>query len=326
MLTSGTAQWLHTHYQKNFRINEPMWRHTSLHVGGTADAWVAPETLEGLQELLRWCHKKHIPFMVIGDGTNLLVTDSGIRGIVISLKHLAADLHIEKTEDFTFRITAMAGTRLPTLCRLALQHQLAGLNFALGIPGTLGGAIRMNAGTHLGTMADILESIDIMGPNGEIYPIPRKNLKFAYRRLSWTTDVVPISFDKALIVKARLSLQAKPFHNARQEAHQIIKIRRTQQPWHTCSAGCFFKNPPIGKTAGELIDLAGFKGRRYGTAQVSYRHANFIINTTGRKSCPGSATDILRLIRRIQKSVFEQFNIRLETEVKIAGILPEKSV
>jgi UDP-N-acetylmuramate dehydrogenase len=325
MLTAETIQWLRAHYPETLRLNESMWHHTSLRVGGPADAWVAPAGIEALRKLLRWCHQRQIPFMVIGSGTNLLVTDRGIRGIVISLKHFADDIHIEKTEDLAVRITAMAGVRLSALCRLALHHQLTGLNFALGIPGTLGGAVRMNAGTHLGTMADILEFIDVVGPEGKTWHIPRQALNVAYRRLSWSTDVIPVPPGEALIVKAGLNLQATPLRHARQKAHQIVQKRRARQPWHACSAGCFFKNPPVGKTAGELIDLAGFKGRRWGTAQVSERHANFIINTTGGRTSPGCATDILQLIHSIQKSVFEQFNIHLETEVKIAGILPEKN-
>ncbi len=321
MLTSDHTHWLRTHFKESVRFHEPMWRHTSFRVGGPADAWVTPSDMDSLQKLVQWCRRKDLFFMVAGDGTNLLVTESGIRGIVICLKKLTSNFRIEDAGDTDVRITASAGSRLPALCRFAVQNELTGMNFAVGIPGTVGGAIRMNAGTRLGAMADVLEAITILSPEGEPVHIGRNELHCSYRHLSWSTEASPIQVSRAIIVAASLRLPRRHTNTSSMEAQQILKKRRACQPWSSFSAGCFFKNPPTGKTAGELIDLAGLKGHRVGTAQVSCRHANFIINTTDPGS-PGSAGDILKLSEIIKEKVFKQFNIRLETEVRIAGTLP----
>lgn len=300
-----------------------MWRHTSLRVGGPADVWAAPFDIGSLQALVLWCQRQRLPVMVIGDGTNLLVTDAGIRGVVVSLKKLKSDFRIQNDDDTAISVATLAGSRLASLCRFALEQELAAMNFALGIPGTLGGAIRMNAGTPGGAMGDIVDSVTLMSPTGHMVCARRDQLDFSYRHLSWSTDLIPIPVKQAIIVKACLRLPRRNTSHAGMDARQILGKRRAGQPWAACSAGCFFKNPPTGHPAGRLIEMAGLKGMRIGNAQVSTRHANFIINTA-KSDSPGSATDIFALMNIIKQRVFSQFNIRLETEVKIAGVFQEK--
>lgn len=317
-LDSEIKKWLQCRFKENVKFNEPMWRHTSFRVGGPADAWVAPANLEALMLLVSRCRDEAIPYTVVGDGTNLLVADSGIRGIVIVLKNIGSDFWAADNGDATVRVTATAGSRLQALCRFAIKQGLAGLNFALGIPGTVGGAIRMNAGTHLGSMADVLESVKILSDSGSVHTLQRQHLDFSYRNLTWNADVTRVPVKDAIILECCFRLRRKNSETLAEEAEHILKIRKSRQPWRSSSAGCFFKNPAIGKTAGELIDLAGLKGKKIGTAQVSRQHANFIVNTADPAS-PGSATDILSLMKLVKEKVFAQFHVNLETEVKIAG-------
>ena len=297
------------------KFSEPMSRHTYFRVGGPADAFICPDNVEKLKELLRWAGDKRIPYTVIGDGSNLVVRDKGIPGIVIVLTKCLNGISRSGGNGESVLIEAMAGVRTQTLCRYAIEEGLSGINFALGIPGTVGGAIMMNAGTSSGSISDVLDSVNVMISSGTMLRIKREELDFSYRKLSWDINFTESHREEPIIIDGCFRLfQSDPLELKR-EARAILKKRRDNQPTGLASAGCFFKNPPSGKTAGQLIDMAGLKRTRIGGAEVSARHANFIVNTGA-----ASASDILELMELVQETVFKKFNIRLEPEVKIVGI------
>jgi UDP-N-acetylmuramate dehydrogenase len=242
-----------------------------------------------------------------------LVKDGGIGGIVISLNRCLKK--IRTTEDGSgVRLTAQAGVKLPSLCRYCIERGFAGLNFALGLPATVGGAIVMNAGTARGSMADVLESIGCLQPDGRWVRFDRRELDFSYRCLSWKGSGPNDEGVLPIIVDGSFSLKPRDAKMLADEAEELLKRRTAQQPVDQPSAGCFFKNPVPGRSAGELIEKAGLKGRQIGGARVSTRHANFIVNTGG-----ATARDILALMELVQKRVAEKFEVELVPEVKIVG-------
>ena len=312
-LSTKEKNWLTERFGRHVRFDEPMTRHTYFKVGGPAEAFVTPPDTAGLEQLISWCRSSRQPWMVIGGGSNLLVKDGGIGGVVISLGRCLKD--IRATEGGSeVRLTAQAGVKLPSLCRYCIERGFAGLNFALGIPATVGGAIVMNAGTARGSMADVLESIGCLQPNGRRVRFDRRELDFSYRCLSWKESgpngegVIPI------IVDGSFSLKPGDAKILADEAEEILKMRTAKQPLDQSSAGCFFKNPAPDRSAGELIEKAGLKGRQIGNARVSTRHANFIVNTGG-----ATARDILALMELVQKRVAEKFEVDLVPEVKMVG-------
>ena len=208
----------------------------------------------------------------------------------------------------------MAGARMQSLCSFALERGIGGMNFALGIPGTVGGSIMMNAGTAQGSVESVLDSIKILPSTGQIKNISREKLIFSYRKLSWENETSAICQMQPIILEGSFCLFPSDKKKLKQEAETILKTRKKTQPIGSFSAGCFFKNPLSGKTAGELIELAGLKGKKIGKAEVSAKHANFIINTG-----KASAADILKLSELIQKKVLTKFNVDLQMEVKIVG-------
>ncbi len=290
----------------NIRFNEPMSRHTSLKVGGFADIYVMPKSIDELDLLIRYCRENELNHIVIGGGTNLLIKDSGIRGMVIVLNNLK-QIAQEDT-----RINAMAGAKTASLCRFAIKNGLSGMNFALGIPGTVGGAIRMNAGTASGAMGDVLESLTLLSQNGEKKIVRHEKLDISYRNLAYPEGG---EFGKdVIILEGCFRLQPSDSKILKEQASEIIKIRHSRQPTRLPSAGCFFKNPCFEKSAGQLIDMAGFKGQSIGGATVSEKHANFIVNRGG-----ATADDILKLSEMIQEKVYRMFDVILEPEVRIVG-------
>ncbi len=314
MLNHDSKKWLTKIFGKNVKFNEPMFRHTSLRVGGSAWAFVTPESFEKLSELIRWSKKKGIYCMVIGGGTNLLVKDGGINGIVVVLKKCLDCIARTGGGKDSVIVTAMAGTKLHALCSFALNNGLKGMNFALGIPGTVGGAIIMNAGTAYGSMAGVIDSIKVLLPTGKTRVILKQNLYFDYRKLSWDRKITDIDNWQPIILSGSFSLRPSDPQRLKKQAVEILKARKKRQPSGLPSAGCFFKNPVSGKTAGELIDLAGLKGKSIGGAKISSKHANFILNKGN-----ASAADMLALMKLVQEEVLKIFNIELESEITIAG-------
>jgi UDP-N-acetylmuramate dehydrogenase len=311
----GTTEknWLTEQFGRHVRFDEPMTRHTYFKVGGPAEAFVTPPDIASLERLVRWCREGRQPWMVIGGGSNLLVKDGGISGVVISLSRCLKKIQTAEGGGGV-RLTAQAGVKLPSLCRYCIERGLAGLNFALGIPATVGGAIVMNAGTARGSMADVLESVGCLQPDGRWVRFDRRELDFSYRSLSWRGSGPNGGDEAPIIVDGSFSLKPGDARMLADEAEEILKTRRAQQPVDQPSAGCFFKNPAPDRSAGELIEKAGLKGRQICDARVSTRHANFIVNGGG-----ATARDILALMELVQKRVAEKFTVELVPEVKIVG-------
>jgi UDP-N-acetylmuramate dehydrogenase len=309
-----TRQWLNQRFRQRVLFQEPMSRHTYFRVGGPADAFVTPEAGDELAALVGWLKENGVPYLVIGGGTNLLVKDGGIQGVVIAIgKGFDTISHEEKSGDAVL-LTCGGGTKLQALCRYAVDQGLAGLNFAVGIPGTVGGGIVMNAGTRYGCIADVLNAATILDLGANRVKLPRKRMAFSYRSLDWGSLINSERDAGPIILEAEFGLSRSDSALLREASDRIAKERRLRQPQHVPSAGCFFKNPASGKTAGELIDRAGLKGRRIGDAEISVAHANFIVNKGA-----ATASDILELRDLIQNTVWTLFNIQLETEVKIVG-------
>jgi UDP-N-acetylmuramate dehydrogenase len=307
-------QWLTKTFGPNVRFQEPMSRHTSLGVGGPADVLLAPQDKAQLVVLVRWLRENSLPYFIIGKGTNLLVLDQGIREIVISMKHCLKGIHHTILDKENVLVTSGAAAWLNTLCKYASAKGFKGMNFALGIPGTVGGAMLMNAGTGHGSMADVVTAVVVLSPDGHPVKIEKDDLQFRYRGLDLNKRPDNFELEPPIILEGEFRLSVSDKHEIEMETRAILQKRSKTQPLSQKSAGCFFKNPATGKSAGELIDLAGLKGKQIGDAQVSTTHANFIINKDR-----ASAADILELKELIQETVLSSFNVTLEPEVKIVG-------
>jgi len=312
-LDTDSIKWLKSRFKDSVKFDEPMSRHTHFKVGGPADAFVAPESIEDLTQIVIWTDGKGIPLLIIGDGTNLLVKDNGIRGIVVVLAKCTKKISKKAEKKREVLITAQAGAKLQELCSFAIKNGLGGMNYAVGIPGTVGGAITMNAGTSHGSTGDVLDDVLIMLPDGQNRRIKKTEIDFSYRNLSFRKNI-NIDKGRPIILEGSFRLFPSDATMLKEKAEEILRMRRKKQPVSLPSAGSFFKNPAQGKAAGRLIEKAGLKGKKIGGAQVSEKHANFIINTGG-----SSASDILALMEFVQKTVFKTFNIELEPEVKIVG-------
>ncbi len=290
----------------NLLVDEPMKNYTSFKVGGNADLLALPEDSRQLKHLILKARKLGIPITLLGGGTNILVSDKGIRGLVVITKQLKSKIDLIDTDSSTMTIIAGAGERLSKICRFAINNTLTGLEFAAGIPGTIGGAIKMNAGTKSSEMSTVVKSIEVLNHNTlELETIEANLLNFSYRHL----------YLKGIIVSAAITLKKGDQKQIEQIFKHHLNRKNASQPVSFASAGCFFKNPARGsRSAGELIDRSGLKGMKVNGAAVSEKHGNFIVNL-GDASCQ----DILLLKEQIQKIVFEKFKIKLETEVRIAG-------
>lgn len=311
------AQKLKAELEKKFGdfvcLDEPMSRHTSLSIGGPADAFARPVTMDQLVACVTWVKENNLPLTVIGHGTNLLVKDNGVRGMVITLKEIQSEIAIDhETEPHLF-LTTGAGRSLHSVVSYAIDQGLKGLNFATGIPGTVGGGIFMNAGTNTGVMGDVIDSIRILTPEGRIERIFGKSLSFSYRKCDIRDDFGNTISD-AVIVDAVFKLERGEKERLKKERELLASSRKKSQPMNQKSAGCFFKNPGSGKSAGELIDLSGLKGRQVGGARVSTLHANYFINEEN-----ATALDMIRLKDLVRQKVLEKFGVYLEEEVRIIG-------
>jgi UDP-N-acetylmuramate dehydrogenase len=278
---------------------EPLSLHTSLKVGGPADIFAIPRDIEDLQRLIQVLDEHRIPRIVIGGGFNLLVRDGGFRGVAISLVKISR-IAIRESGD----IYAEAGGRNIDLARLAEAHGLSGLEFLVGIPGTIGGALRMNAGAHGGEIFDNLVSLDILGNDG-LRAYDKKTMNYGYRRLQLDPNKIIIAANFQLATGSRKEISTA--------MDACLQKRRDAQQVRFPSAGSFFKNPP-GQAAWKLIDEAGLRGMTVGGAQVSELHTNFLVNRGGAK-----AADFLRLAAIVKGKVFVTSGILLEEEVRITG-------
>jgi len=286
-------------------INAPMKNYTSFKVGGPADFLAMPKKISELQDLLRQAQKLDMDISLFGGGSNILVTDKGIRGLVIITKQLDSQISILKTDPHAKTILAGAGARMSKVCQLAINNALSGLEFAAGLPGTLGGALTMNAGTSSENIAGIVESIDVLDPKTfEVKTFGKDLLDFSYRSLTL----------QGFIVSATLKLHHGIQEIIKETVKKNLVHKNATQPVAEASAGCFFKNPNPKQSAGELIDKSGLKGKRINDAMVSKKHANFIVNLDN-----ATCDDILLLKQHIQDTVFKKYNINLKPEVRIKG-------
>jgi UDP-N-acetylmuramate dehydrogenase len=310
MLDAAAKTWLEKTFGDRALFDEPMGRHTSFRIGGPADALIRPTNEQEIARLIVWARAAGIPWTVVGRGTNLLVSDKGIRGIVIAVtRQMGRLVRSDKT------VYALAGAGMPALCRFAAEQGLAGLNFAVGIPGTVGGALAMNAGTKDGAMADVLVKLSVILSDGTMKTMPRNDVVFSYRRLAWPEDVSAVG-DPLLPVISGAQFELTPANpeDLTAEIDRLLDKRRRTQPLELPNAGCMFKNPLGDMTAGELIDRANLKNTRIGGAQVSEQHANFVVNTGG-----ATADDVLALMAIIRKTVEDRFKVALEPEVTVVG-------
>lgn len=280
---------------------EPMSEHTTFKTGGPADLFLMPRTKEELKETIAYLRQVDMPYMVLGNGSNLLVGDGGIRGAVIQLYSRMQRILVHDTE-----IYAECGALLSAVAAAAAESSLEGFAFASGIPGTFGGAVVMNAGAYGGEMKDVLTEVEVLTKDLQFMTIPATALDLAYRH-----SIIPEK--EYIVLGGKIRLQKGNQAEIREKMAELAQQRREKQPLQYPSAGSTFKRPE-GYFAGKLISDAGLKGRSVGGAQVSEKHAGFLINK-------GNATtkDILELIEICQQTVLEQFGVKLETEVKIVG-------
>lgn len=291
------------YFKGDLRLNEDMSSHTTLRIGGPADIYAIPDDVVSLKNILLYLSKKDIPVTAHGGGSNILVSDSGIEGAVISSLSLSRIEVIERGNDVV-RLFVESGTPLQSLLNISKEEGLSGLEGLAGIPGTVGGAVKGNAGSFGMEIADVIESIALMDLKGNISIINRKDVGFRYRG-----SEIPEGFILSAIIRLKrddpkeVAKRIKSFHDEKRE----------KQPLTSWSAGCVFKNPE-GLKAGKLIDEAGCKGMKKGDIEVSMKHANFFINRGN-----GKASDFLSLMDEVKTRVFSYFGIELEPEIRIIG-------
>jgi len=281
--------------------NESMKKHTSFKIGGDADFMVFPENAEEIKAVIRLCNENSVPYMIMGNGSNMLVSDKGIEGVVIKISTQMSKLEI--TEEMVY---AEAGVLLSTLAKRVMEESLSGLEFASGIPGTLGGAVVMNAGAYGGEMKDVIEAIGYIDVHGTVHEMSRDEARLGYR-----TSVFSDSDDIVLYCKMKLKKGDK--QEIADLMNDLNNRRKEKQPLHLPSAGSTFKRPE-GYFAGKLIEDSGLKGYTIGGASVSEKHSGFVVNIDN-----ATAEEVKNLICHVQDTVFEKFGVRLETEVKFYG-------
>lgn len=283
--------------------NEPMKKHTSFKVGGIADYFVIIENEKELKEILKFTKQNKIPLQLVGNGTNLLVTDKGIRGIVIKLN--MQNYKIERTKNYAL-ITVEAGFPLCKLANVALREELGNLEFLSGIPGTIGGAIRMNAGAYGMEMKDLVIKTKFMNEEGDIQKINLEEHEFSYRESRFSKE-------EAFILETTLRVPYDTKENIQKKIEEYSNSRKEKQPLEFPSAGSTFKRKE-GIITAKLIDECGLKGYSIGDAEVSNKHAGFIVNKGN-----ATAKDILDLIEYVKKVVYDKTKEKIELEVLVIG-------
>ena len=283
-------------------FDEPMSRYTSIRIGGPADALVYPKSVDELVQLLQWTRQHRLPLFVLGAGSNLLVRDKGIRGIVVSLAQGFSQIRLEPPDT----LYAEAGVGIPRLVDQAGEFGLSGLEPLAGIPGNLGGALVMNAGTHDGEIGPRVESVTFLEKDGRITTWKQEKIGFAYRETHFPRG--------SILLSARLKLTAALPEVIKEKIRKSRQRRTETQPLNLPNLGSVFKNPQKNRFAGQLIEESGLKDVRVGGARISPKHANFIVNEG-----KASAKDVLTLVGLIQDKVKEKFGVNLETEVRLVG-------
>ncbi|QCX34468.1 UDP-N-acetylmuramate dehydrogenase [Caloramator sp. E03] len=286
--------------KEHIRYNEPMKNHTSFRVGGPADIFILPEKTWQVISAIKILKENSIPFFVMGNGTNLVVKDGGYKGAVIKLTSIN-NIKVEGN-----KIRAQAGAFLSNVSIEALKNSLKGMEFASGIPGTVGGAVAMNAGAYGPEIKDIIESAVLTDYDGNLYCFNKEELQLSYRSSI-------IQRENYIVLEATFALEKGDVIAIKNRMEELNRRRAEKQPLNFPSAGSTFKRPE-GHFAGKLIEDAGLKGYSIGGAKVSEKHAGFIINYNN-----ATAKDVLELIKKVQEVVYEKFNVMLEPEIKIIG-------
>lgn len=292
--------------QVEILVAEPMKNHTTFRIGGPADALALPKTPEEVAEVVRFCHEHAQPYYVLGNGSNLLVSDEGYRGLVLQLYRNFNDIQVNGET-----ITVQSGAMLAAVARTAYQTGLTGLEFAYGIPGTIGGAVVMNAGAYGGEMKNVLKEVTVLTKEGEVLVIPAKALELGYR-----TSVIPKN--GWIVLGAVLQLKKGDQEQILARMEELKEQRITKQPLDLPSAGSTFKRPE-GYFAGKLIMDAGLRGFTVGGAQVSEKHCGFVVNRGN-----ATAADVWELICEVKRRVKEMTGVELEPEVKLLGDFPQR--
>ena len=308
--------------KENILLNESMKKHTSFKIGGDAECFVKAKNIEGVKYVLQICNKNNIPLTVVGNGSNLLVKDNGIKGIVlkigldyIEIKELKEDSDYKKIENGLSKsncqgdtiITAGAGVPLGKLAQTLLKNSISGFEFAAGIPGTIGGAVRMNAGAYGFEFKDIVIETTCLNSNGELFKLTNEEQKFDYRRSIFKDN-------NYIILETKLLLKHLENNTAiKEKMDELRNSRFEKQPLEYPSAGSTFKRGSDFITA-KLIDECGLKGYSIGGAQVSTKHAGFVVNTGN-----ATAEDVLKLTEIIKKNIWEKFEKKIELEIEVIG-------
>ncbi|MBQ7839435.1 MAG: UDP-N-acetylmuramate dehydrogenase [Lachnospiraceae bacterium] len=282
-------------------MEEPMDRHSTFHIGGPAECFITVDTIKQLGAVLSYLQKTEWDFFILGNGSNLLVGDRGYRGVIIQLGTDFNGIEVNGSE-----VTAGAGALLGSIAKEALEAGLTGFEFAAGIPGTLGGAVRMNAGAYGGDMNQVVESVDVMGYDGEILTLDNATMEFGYRTSA-------IKDRPYVVLSAKLRLSPGNKEEIAETMRNLAKQRRDKQPLEFPSAGSTFKRPE-GYFAGKLIMDAGLAGKTCGGAQISEKHCGFVINQGN-----ATAADVAQLISETQETVQDKFGVTLEPEVIFLG-------
>lgn len=292
--------------QVEILVAEPMKNHTTFRIGGPADALALPKTPEEVAEVVRFCHEHAQSYYVLGNGSNLLVSDEGYSGLVLQLYRNFNDIQVNGET-----ITVQSGAMLAAVARTAYQTGLTGLEFASGIPGTIGGAVVMNAGAYGGEMKNVLKEVTVLTKEGEVLVIPAKALELGYR-----TSVIPKN--GWIVLGAVLQLKKGDQEQILARMEELKEQRITKQPLDLPSAGSTFKRPE-GYFAGKLIMDAGLRGFTVGGAQVSEKHCGFVVNRGN-----ATAADVWELICEVKRRVKEMTGVELEPEVKLLGDFPQR--
>lgn len=282
-------------------INESMKNHISFRVGGPADILVRPKTEDEIVEVFKLLNRNEIPFIVKGNGSNILIKDGGFRGVVIEIADNFSFFEIDGNN-----MIVQTGALLSTIGKVAMASNLTGFEFASGIPGTLGGALAMNAGAYDGEMKNIVKSVRLMNEDGNIVEYSNEEMQFGYRHSV-------LSDKKMIALSAIISLEEGNYEKIKEKMDDLAYQRRTKQPLEYPSAGSTFKRPE-GYYAGKLIQDSNLKGASIGGAKVSEKHSGFVINYND-----ATATDIIKLIEHVKNTVYDMHGVKLEEEVKILG-------
>ena len=289
--------------KEKIKYNEPMAKHTSFKIGGPAQCFKNAESVEEIKQICKVASKNDINLTIIGNGSNLLVTDNGINGIVVKVNIKKFELEFSNDD---VSLIVGAGNKLGEIAQKLLRNEITGFEFAAGIPGTIGGAVRMNAGAYGKEMKDIVETVKCMDYDGNIYEKSNKDLEFEYRKSMFAKN-------KFIILEAKLKLQKGNAQYIKDKMLEFEQSRKQKQPLEFPSAGSTFKRGTDFITA-KLIDDAGLKGYRVGGAMVSTKHAGFVVNENN-----ATAQDVLNLVKHIKQEVYKKFNKKIELEIQVIG-------